>query len=433
MGTSVKSLSAKSKAGTSKASIAKPASSKTNSSTGNGDAQVLANQETAANLGISIPGVNGTYTQPKTINSQNTAPTTPITLPPKSPPSNLGTTAITIAGADAVTGANAIDAAKEQEKLKKTEADTSFEAYLKSIKKPASTEDIYTKTEKDTGVQQKQSLVNTLTNQLNAIVTKSQADKLSLVGQGRGVTEAIIGGQQAQIDREAAIQSLPVSAQLAAAQGDLTSAQDRLNTLFKIRSEDATNKYNYGVKLAETVWNYATSKQKTALEEKRIKDANEFSLVKDTINFAESLALKAIENGQPSLAGRLMALDHNSPTYKSDVANLSKGIVVAQKVSGSGGGTLEERQADAVAALNSLIASGKPLKGGVPVLDANNKITPVAWNTLIESAPAQGLSRASFITTQGNRIYTEVAKDGSITIPASYNLTPAEKKLILGS
>ncbi len=104
---------------------------------------------------------------------------------------------------------------------------------------PVDTASMYAKAEKEAGIQQKQEVVNSLTNQLNSITAKSQADQLRVMGQGRGIPEAIIGGQQAQISKEAAIQSLPVAAQLSAAQGDLESAQSHLDTYFKLVTADA--------------------------------------------------------------------------------------------------------------------------------------------------------------------------------------------------
>ncbi|MEG7973033.1 hypothetical protein, partial [Listeria monocytogenes] len=83
-------------------------------------------------------------------------------------------------------------------------------------------------------IQAKQTAVNNYQTQLNNIVAKAQADVLSTQGQGRGIPEVIIGGQQAQINKEAAIQSLPIQALLSSAQGDLQTAQAHVDKLFQI-------------------------------------------------------------------------------------------------------------------------------------------------------------------------------------------------------
>lgn len=368
------------------------------------------------NAGGTVPS----YTPPPTISSATLTPAPAINLPTAPAVGNAGTNAMTSIGAvasqtPAGTGTPA------------PSADTPLQTYLKSIAKPESTADIYAKAEKEAGVQQKQQAVAGFQNQLNAIVSKANADKLSLVGQGRGVTDVIIGGQQAQIDREAAIQSLPIAAQLSAAQGDLEMAKEHVNTLFTIRSQDATNRMNYKNKVAEAVYNYATDQQKTALDERRRKEDKDFTLLQNTLNYAQSLATSAIANGQPSVASRIMALDPNSKTYAQDVASAARGIVVAQKSSG-GGGTVEERQAGAVSKLQSYLSSGQPLKDGTPAVDSNGFITPVAWNALINAAPSEGLTREKFIQSFGYLVFRDPKKG----IPSSYQITPVEKKLITG-
>ena len=58
-------------------------------------------------------------------------------------------------------------------------------------------------------------------------------------GQGRGQIGDFIGGEQARISREAAIQALPIQAQLATAQADLDSARSYASQLFQAQSQDA--------------------------------------------------------------------------------------------------------------------------------------------------------------------------------------------------
>ncbi len=277
----------------------------------------------AENNGETIPS----YIPPPVINSANLAPTAGINLPTPPAPSGTGTAAMTQVGG-LVSAPPAPEAAQ---------ADSDFNKYLKSIVETPSVEKIYAKAEKEAGVQAKQQTVNNLTGQLNAIVAKSQADKLSLVGQGRGVTEAIIGGQQAQIDREAAIQSLPISAQLAAAQGDLESAQSHLETLFRIRSEDAKNKADYKNKVAETIYNYATTKQKAALDARRLQDERQFTLTRDNIAYQRDLAQTALQTGQSSLLTSILSLDPSSKDFNTSIGSVASRISVPQK--GSGGGS----------------------------------------------------------------------------------------------
>lgn len=129
-----------------------------------------------------------------------------------------------------------------------------------------SEESLYKQAQDQTGIIQKQQAVSDLSGQLNQITAQSQANQLQVTGQGRGIPEAIIGGQQAQISREAAIQSLPVAAQLAAAQGNLAMAEQNLNTLFKIKSDDAAAKYDYQKTLISTVYDFASKQEKSQFD-----------------------------------------------------------------------------------------------------------------------------------------------------------------------
>jgi len=235
----------------------------------------------------------------------------------------------------------ATESQKQNEAMTKATADTAssldgdFQKMLRSMVAPESSEKLYNKTVKEAGVNQKQESVNNFTNQLNAITAQRDAQKLSLVGQGRGITETIIGGQQAALDREAAIRSLPIAAQLSAAQNDLAAAKDQVNTLFQIRSEDARSKADYQNKIATAIYQYATEKQKLALDAKTKIDDRSFQLQMKNLDFARDLAGSAISNGQPTLAAQLMNLDHTSPSYQASVASLAKGIAVPQKSSSS--------------------------------------------------------------------------------------------------
>lgn len=146
---------------------------------------------------------------------------------------------------------------------------------------PPDTAKIYQDLEQQTRVREFQQQVNDYSGQLNAIKAKAEADQLSLEGQGRGIPEAIIGGQQAKIAREAAIKSLPVAAQLANAQGNLGLAQQHLDTMFKIQVEDAKNKYNHKMKLIESAMDIATEEEKRRLQiyDKKVANQHDFDLL----------------------------------------------------------------------------------------------------------------------------------------------------------
>lgn len=203
--------------------------------------------------------------------------------------------------------------------------DTSMQDYLDTLmNNQPSAADSYNKAQQQSGILQAQQQVNNLTGQLNEVVNRGQANQLSLVGQGRGIPEAIIGGQQAQIGRETAIQALPIQAQLSAAQGNLEMAKSNLDTLFKIYSDDATNAYNNRVAVKKAVYEYATAKEKTALDKQTLLETRAYDQTLALQKQAGDYAKMAFDNGQSSLGAKIstLAQNVNSPTFAQDFAKL---------------------------------------------------------------------------------------------------------------
>lgn len=214
---------------------------------------------------------------------------------------------------------------QEETELQKTqkEQDDVLQRMLKSINDVPSSADAYNKAQKQSGIEQARQQVNDLSGQLNAIVAKGQANQLSLVGQGRGIPEAIIGGQQAQIGRETAIAALPVQAQLEAAQGNLEMANDSLDRLFKIYSDDATNRYNAKNKSLEAISGHLDKKEQRLWDEQKILNDRAYQERQAVIKDGKDKANMAFSFGQSSLGAKIMALNPNSPNYQQDLAELS--------------------------------------------------------------------------------------------------------------
>jgi hypothetical protein len=156
------------------------------------------------------------------------------------------------------------------------------------------------KLEKENKLAQKRQAVSNYTGQLNAIVAKSQAEQLGLEGQGRGITESIIGGQQAQINREAAIQALPVQAQLAAAQGDLEMAQQHVDKLFAIKRQDAQALFQFKSNVINSVYDFADKQEQRRLDEVSKIETRKYEEQQDFLKAQRSLLSSALQQGAPS-------------------------------------------------------------------------------------------------------------------------------------
>src|SRR3990167_5490220 len=174
-----------------------------------------------------------------------------------------------------------------------------FQQYLSQLEAPESTADLYAREERRSGIEQKRQEVSNYSSQLNAIQAQAEADRLSLEGQGRGIPEVIIGGQQAKIGREAAIKALPIAAQLAAAQGNLALAEQHLETRFKLLSEDAANQREYRNNVLTAVYNFASTKEKNRLEELKTENNRKYEERQDFLDTQNKLLLSATSQGAP--------------------------------------------------------------------------------------------------------------------------------------
>lgn len=200
------------------------------------------------------------------------------------------------------------------------ELTTLFDKYMSNQEAPPDLTSAYAKLEKQNKLDAKRASVNSLTGQLNAITSKAQADKLSLEGQGRGVTDVIIGGQQAQIDREAAIRALPVQAQLAAAQGDLEMAQQHVDKLFSLYAQDAQAQYQYRSKLVDSVYSFASEQQKRKLDAIQRKEDQAFQLQLKDLDFRRQKELLAYKAGLD--ASNTPAATNQNLTVANDISNI---------------------------------------------------------------------------------------------------------------
>src|SRR3990167_818152 len=233
-----------------------------------------------------------------------------------------------------------------------------IEKYLAGATPPTSQEQAFRTAEEEAGIQAKQQAVleqqrkeqaarnrlNALNAQLNAISTESKATQERLLEEatGRGITVGGLQPMQASELRKSALAALPIQAQvygaqadLQAAQGDtegarqtLALAQGRLDTIFKLKSDDITNTYNYWKDLRDKVFTFATEAEKTKLAAQQKEDDRKQAEQKDRVDNAQAISMKAMENGQAELAAQITQLNPTSPTFTEDLARLQSQIRV---------------------------------------------------------------------------------------------------------
>jgi len=192
----------------------------------------------------------------------------------------------------------------EQKNQATSNLDSIFSQFLSAqdTNQAPSGADAFRQAQNDTGILQKQQEVGNLTGQLNQIVATSQAQQIAETGQGRGIPETIIGGRQAQIAREAAIQSLPIAAQLSAAQGNLAMAEQNMSMLFKIYSDDATNAYNAKSKRNESIFTFLTGREKARLDGIQKQEDRAYTEGEANRKASQEMIINAFSQGAPTSA-----------------------------------------------------------------------------------------------------------------------------------
>jgi len=260
-----------------------------------------------------------------------------------------------------------------------------FNSYFQNQKAPADLMKIQNNLESQNQIRQKQEAVNTYQTQLNNITAKAQADVLSVTGQGRGIPEVIIGGQQAQINKEAAIQSLPVQAQLSAAQGDLQMAQTHVDKLFQIYAQDAQNKVDYYNKQATMVYSFLDKQQQQQLDTIRADKTFTQNTLLKTMDAQQGYAETALKNGSMSafnaITGVRPPTDLNSPTYSQDYATYQQNLNRAVSKYGVGGGAGVTTASSISDAVNKIFLNKE---ANTPVI-AKTVLAQLAGNKAISS------------------------------------------------
>jgi hypothetical protein len=270
---------------------------------------------------------------PTAISADSLRPVAPIVLPNQKPDTtnysamiNGGNAAI-----DSLTKANAANVTPA------STPDTStadlftdlFKQYLGGETAPTNRADEYNSMENSTGIDDKTKQINDVNAQIADINAKVQASNLALersAAKSGDVTTSFLGREQAEQNRQAAIQVLPLQAQALALQGSLKAAQDKLDTTFKLQSDYEDKLYNYNKDLRDKVYQFSTDEQKRKQAAQQKKDDQDFQLFRDNLKNAQSLEKTAMDNGAPAIAAKITALDPKSTTYKADLADLEASI-----------------------------------------------------------------------------------------------------------
>ncbi|HDO20111.1 MAG TPA: hypothetical protein ENG81_01110 [Candidatus Bathyarchaeota archaeon] len=205
----------------------------------------------------------------------------------------------------------------------KTDPYALLKEYQDNLQAPSSTADAFEQAQKGADILAKQEVANQINAQITGVINEGRQAKLQLESSasGKNVTTSFLGRQQQEIDRQTAIKALPLQMQAEIANNNLSAAQSHLETLFKLKSDDATNMMNFRNKQAETIYNVATAEQKNQIDAKIREENREFQVQQANITNARNVANSILSN-QPQLASQMSQIDWASPTAQADFAKL---------------------------------------------------------------------------------------------------------------
>lgn len=198
-------------------------------------------------------------------------------------------------------------------------------------KEKPSISESYNRAQQESGRMQAQQRVNQTQNQINAVTTKLNQDLLQLRGTNavEGVNEAVYGGQQSTINREATIRLLPLQGQLAADQGNLKMAEESFDTLFKVYSEDANSKveqYNRTVDIARDLF---TTQENRIIDARKEANKQASDRLQPLIDQQGAYTKMAVQAGQTGIAQQISSLRPpviGSKDYESQFAKYQDGL-----------------------------------------------------------------------------------------------------------
>ena len=322
------------------------------------------------------------------ITSASLAPTAPITLP--QPPPDKTDYMTGIAGTSArIAEGMKTDAADT------TDSSADLAKMLASITTPSSV-DAYNAAGTSLGIdtaqadalaarrakRAAQSELAGIQGQVQAVVDRATAENLKLEqninvgstgvgGAGGLASSSFLNVRQQEVNRQAAITALPLQALALAAQAKVASltgeeeyaqstlkaAQDKLDTTFKLWSDDADRKQTLQLKMLDIVIAQGNKKEVARAEAlKEITTRNQSDL-KDSRDFAQSQSVIAKDSGQMDIAAKFAQLTPPDVTSKTFAADLQ---AYNEKVSALQGQIKIETKAPTVSNINGVDMQWNP-------------------------------------------------------------------------
>lgn len=198
--------------------------------------------------------------------------------------------------------------------------------YLGSGKPAPSLYDQYKAAETESGVLQTEQQLRDAEAELGDLTARASASSLSQGLRSKQNVLGAISGAQGDIQRKAAIEALPLQANIQALRGNADAARKNLDTVFKLKSEDATNAYNFAKEQRQAVYQFATEQQKRILDKQDKEAERKYQDQQNNNTTSQNWAKLAFDSGQSALGAKIAGLDPASEEFRSELTKLTAQI-----------------------------------------------------------------------------------------------------------
>lgn len=161
-----------------------------------------------------------------------------------------------------------------------------MKAILDSYQAPTKVD--YAGMETQAGIPEKTQEVANLTNQINAIMAQQRVQEAQIGKEA--ISAGAIQGRNLDLERQNYMTLQPLQVQLAIKQGDLTQAQAHLDKMFTYEQEYQKAKTDFENKKIDAVYDIASKKEQRLLDEKKLKNEQDFQIKQDQLNTINNLA-----------------------------------------------------------------------------------------------------------------------------------------------
>jgi len=268
--------------------------------------------------------------------------------------------------------------------------------------------------EKQAGLREAEREASQIKSEILGIKAEFEAKRQSLIGQGRGIPEVIIGGQQEALDRQEAIKSMPLLARYQIATDNIAAAKETVANFIADEQAYLNRVYQQKVSVLNKAYDLAVGKEKDAVSD--FKDA--YTMQIKSQSDANDLKLKLINSyldNKQTPPNSLLSYDTSNPNSKNDLISYASGIrpssdsmntnsfgdIMQEAINAGASPEQAAREAAAVSESMGISVDQKTLNSWVAAARNLQKITPVTESPELNVESSAIDDRAKQLATGG--------------------------------